>query len=107
TILRGPVRVALQVWIVALICLYYVYFWSRWRQTLAMRAWRILLVREDGAPLTGLDALRRLVLATLTIAPFGAGLLWALLDRDGLTWYDRLSHTRPVLTTRPGRSGPA
>jgi len=50
------------------------------------------------------DALRRLAFATLTLAPAGLGLWWVPLDRDGLSWYDRLSRTRPVLTARPGRA---
>jgi uncharacterized RDD family membrane protein YckC len=82
--------------------LYYLYFWSHGRQTLAMRAWRTRLVRDDGADLTGLDAMRRLAFACATLLPLGAGVLWVVIDRDGLAWYDRLSRTRPVLLAKPG-----
>jgi uncharacterized RDD family membrane protein YckC len=81
---------------------YYLFFWSRGGQTLGMRAWRFRLVRDDGGRASLGDALRRLLWAALTLAPAGLGLLWMLLDRDGLAWYDRLSHTRPVMTARPG-----
>jgi uncharacterized RDD family membrane protein YckC len=58
----------LQGWLLAVILIYFGYFWSRGRQTLAMRAWRTRLVRDDGADLSGIDALRRLALATITMA---------------------------------------
>jgi uncharacterized RDD family membrane protein YckC len=62
-----------------------------------MRTWCLRLLREDGSGLRTRDALVRLGWAALCLAPAGAGLLWMLLDRDRLTWYDRLSHTRPVM----------
>lgn len=103
TVIDGPLRLLLQVWLLAVILLYYGYFWTRGRQTLGMRAWRTRLVRDDGADLAGTDAMRRLAFAALTLAPFGAGLLWVAFDRDGLALYDRLSRTRPVLLAKPGR----
>jgi uncharacterized RDD family membrane protein YckC len=105
TVIEGPLRLLLQGWLLAVILIYFGYFWSRGRQTLAMRAWRTRLVRDDGGELSGIDALRRLALATITMAPFGAGLLWVLFDRDGLAWYDRLSHIRPVMLAKPSNKG--
>ncbi|ESQ14610.1 MAG TPA: RDD family protein [Chromatiaceae bacterium] len=97
----GIGRIALQVWLLAVLLAYYGYFWSQGRQTLAMRAWRIRLVRDDGAELSIADAMRRLLFAGVTLLPFGAGLLWVLFDPNGLAWYDRLSHTRPLLLAKP------
>jgi uncharacterized RDD family membrane protein YckC len=102
--IEGFARLLFQVYLLAVIVGYYVYFWTGGRQTLGMRAWRTRLVRNDGAALTAPDALRRLFLAALTLAPFGVGLLWVLLDRDGLAWYDRLSATRPVLSAKPDKA---
>ncbi len=34
---------------------------------------------------------KRVLLQLLALAPFGMGVLWALLDEDGLGWHDRLS----------------
>lgn len=102
-VIEGPLRLALQGWVLSAILIYFGYFWSRGRQSLAMRAWRTRLVRDDGGELSGIDALRRLGFAAITIAPFGAGLLWVLFDRDGLAWHDRLSDTRPVLLAKPAR----
>lgn len=102
-IIAGPARLAFQVYLLAVIVLYYWYFWTSGRQTLGMRAWRIRLVRQDGADLSGTDALRRLGFGAVTLAPLGIGLLWMLFDPNRLTWYDRLSGTRPVLIAQSKR----
>lgn len=103
--IEGVAQLLFQLYLLAVIVGYYVYFWTGGRQTLGMRAWRTRLVRADGATLSSADALRRLALALLTLAPVGVGVLWVLFDRDGLAWYDRLSATRPVLTAKPKRKG--
>lgn len=92
-----------RLYLLAVIVGFYTYFWSRSGQTLGMRAWRLLLLREDGTPLGGGDALRRLAWAALTLAPAGIGFLWMLFDRDHRTWYDRLSGTRVVMTRKATR----
>lgn len=87
----------LRLYLIGVIDLFFAFFWVRGGQTLGMRTWRFRLVREDGSGLRKRDALARLAWATLCLAPAGAGFLWMLLDRDRLTCYDRLSHTRPVM----------
>jgi len=104
---RGLPRFLFQLYLLAVIVTYYVYFWTGGRQTLGMRAWRTQLLRNDGDPPTAADALRRLGYAGLTLAPAALGLWTALFDREGLTWYDRLSGTRPVITVKPGRDTPS
>lgn len=94
---RGLARRGFQAFLLAVILGYYLYFWTHGRQSLAMRTWRLLLLRDDGEALRTADGLRRIAFAVLTLAPAGLGLWWMLLDRDRLTWYDRLSGTRPVL----------
>lgn len=89
-------RLGLRLYLVAVIGLFFTFFWVRGGQTLGLRTWRLRLVREDGRPLRPGDALRRLLWATLCLAPAGAGLWWMLFDRERLTAYDRLSHTRPI-----------
>jgi len=58
---------------------YFVYFWSRRGQTLAMRTWRIRLVGRDGRPPTPARAALRYVLAWLWFVP-----ALALLGLSGL-----------------------
>jgi len=90
----------LRLYLIGVIAFFYIFFWVRGGQTLGMRTWHFRLVREDGAGLGKRDALARLAWATLCLAPAGAGFFWILLDPDCLTCYDRLSHTRPVMTKK-------
>lgn len=86
-----------RLYLLAIVVGFFTYFWTHGGQTLGMRAWRLRLVRADGGPLAARDALRRLAWAVPSLVPAGLGLLWCLIDRDGLAWHDRQSATRPVL----------
>lgn len=87
----------LQLYLLAVVCLFFGFFWTRGGQTLGMRSWHFRMMREDGSTLRWRDAWLRLAWGTLCLAPAGAGFLWMLFDRDRLTCYDRLSRTRPAL----------
>ncbi len=76
--------------------LFFTGFWTRGGQTLGMRAWRLKVVREDGEDLSWNDALRRHLAALLSCLLLGLGFLWALIDKEGLTWHDRISRTRLI-----------
>lgn len=89
-------RALLQAWLLLVVGGYFVLFWSKGGQTLAMKAWRIRVVTRDGAPLSPLLALRRFAWALPGVLAFGAGLLWALADRDRQFLHDRLAGTRLV-----------
>ena len=70
--------------------------WVRTGQTLGLKAWRLRVERREGGPLTWWHALLRFLAALPSILPGGIGLLWVLVDREGLAWHDRLSGTRVV-----------
>lgn len=95
-----------RLYLAAVIGGYFVFFWAYRGQTLGMRAWRMQLRRTDGASVRAGDALRRLLWATVALAPAGAGLLWVLLDREGLAWHDRASGTRLVVLKHQDVSPP-
>ena len=61
-----------------------------------MQVWKIRTERTDGEMLSFTDAVVRFGLATITMAPFGFGFLWMMIDKDRLTLYDRYSHSRVV-----------
>jgi uncharacterized RDD family membrane protein YckC len=90
-------RLGLRLFLISVTCAFFVFFWVHGGQTLGMRTWRLRMVRENGTGLRKRDALARLAWAALCLAPAGAGFLWMLLDRERLTCYDRLSHTRPMM----------
>jgi uncharacterized RDD family membrane protein YckC len=75
---------------------FYAWFWMHGGQTLGMRAWRLQLQRIDGGPITLWQALLRFMTAIPSLAFAGVGLLWMLVDRDKLAWYDRFSESKIV-----------
>ena len=76
---------------------FYISSWLRGGQTLGMRAWRIRLEKGSGAAIDLRTGLLRFASGLLTIASCGVGLAWLWIDRDGLTWHDRLAGTRVVV----------
>jgi uncharacterized RDD family membrane protein YckC len=76
---------------------FFIVFWMRGGQTLGMRAWRLKLERESGEPLDLRTALLRFAAGLLSILAGGLGLLWLWVDRDELTWHDRLAGTRVIV----------
>ncbi|MDY6942697.1 MAG: RDD family protein [Pseudomonadota bacterium] len=86
-------------YLLAIAGLFFGGFWTHGGQTLGMRAWRIQLLSNDGQPVTWKRAIIRFAAALLSWASFGLGFLWQWVDRDNMTWHDRLSGT--VLVKRP------
>jgi uncharacterized RDD family membrane protein YckC len=82
--------------LLGLVFFYFGFSWTRAGETVGMLAWKIRVVRHDGALLRWRDVLLRLVAATLSWLPAGLGYFWMLIDREHLTWHDRLSRTRVV-----------
>lgn len=80
---------------------YYLWYWRRGGQTLAMQTWKLRIVNLDGKPVTTGQAALRYVLAWPSVCFLGVGLIWALLDRDRQFLHDRLAGTRIVLLTTP------
>ena len=77
------------------------WFWTRSGATLGMRAWHLRLTREDGGPIGWGLAAQRFVLAGISLAPLGAGLLWLLVDPQGRALHDRLTNTSVVRVRSP------
>jgi uncharacterized RDD family membrane protein YckC len=75
---------------------YAVVSWHRGGHTLGMRPWRLRVIGADGRHAAAAALAGRYVVGTLSVLLAGAGFWWAWIDRDGLTWHDRLSHTRMV-----------
>ncbi len=89
-----------RAWLLLVVGGFFIYFWTHGGQTLGMKAWRLRLIRTDGSEPRLTDALLRLACAAAALAPAGLGLLWVLIDQDGLAWHDRWSRTRLVLVAR-------
>lgn len=74
-------------------------FWTHGGQTLGMRAWRIKVQQANGQMITWLQALLRFGFALVSWLSLGAGFWWALVDKQGKAWHDRLSATELVLVS--------
>jgi uncharacterized RDD family membrane protein YckC len=59
----------LQLFLLLVLAVYFVWFWSRGGQTVAMKAWHIRLVDREGRPVTQARALARFALAWLWFLP--------------------------------------
>ncbi|MDR1075049.1 MAG: RDD family protein [Xanthomonadaceae bacterium] len=76
--------------------LYATLSWRRGGQTLGMRPWRLHLCDADGRVPARNALWKRYAAATLSLLLGGLGFWWAWIDRDRLTWHDRLSGTRLI-----------
>ena len=99
----APKRHLFQAYLFVVLGAYFVFCWCRGGGTLAMRTWKLRLVRGDGGQPRAAQAWLRYALAWPSILLAGAGLLWALFDRDRQFLHDRLAGTRIVKD--PGRGG--
>lgn len=113
-------RNALQVWMFVVIGVYFIWFWSRGRQTLPMKTWHVKLVANDGRPVSLMRAAIRYVLCWLWFVPGLAlaaalraegwmmviiaavsAIIWGLtiyFDPDRQFLHDRMAGTRLVQT---------
>ena len=104
-LLRGgrevpPGTIWFELCLVAVAAVFFCGFWVHGGQTLGMRAWRIRVV-ADGATFTWQRALARFAAATVSLAPAGLGLWWALRDSERRSWHDRWTRTRVVRVDLP------
>lgn len=87
----------LWVYIFVVLGMYFVWYWRRGGQTLAMQTWKLRLVTIDGQAVSLKQAWLRYAIAWPSVLFLGAGLLWAIFDRDRQFLHDRLAGTRVVL----------
>ena len=84
------------VYVVFLFFVFYGWFWTHGGQTLGMRAWKIKLIHNTGAPISWTQALFRFCYAFISWIPAGLGYLWMLIDKNKLAWHDKASRSRII-----------
>ena len=75
---------------------FFIKFWCSPGQTLGMQVWKVKVISDRGGALTMKQASARMIFALLSWGVFGLGFIWSLFDKEGLTWHDRLSHSRLI-----------
>jgi uncharacterized RDD family membrane protein YckC len=89
-------RPLLQLFLVAVAAVYFIYCWTHGGQTLPMKTWRLRLVARDGGPVSLKLAVRRYLIALPAVALCGFGFAWALIDRERQFLHDRIAGTSIV-----------
>lgn len=88
----------LWIYIFAVLGMYFLWYWRRGGQTLAMQTWRLKIVTgADGRIASPARCWLRYALAWPSVLLGGLGLAWALVDRDRQFLHDRLAGTCIVL----------
>ncbi|WP_341678490.1 RDD family protein [Niveibacterium sp. SC-1] len=101
-----PPGAVLWLYLALVLGIYFIGLWRRNGQTLAMQTWEIKVVDAlDGRIPSPRQCLLRYLLAWPSLCFFGAGLFWALFDRDRQFLHDRFAGTCVVfLRSRPATS---
>jgi len=88
---------SLQLTLLVVAILYFWFFWRQAGQTTGMQAWRLKLITPTGGRISTAQVILRLVGATVSAGCVGLGYIWMLIDKESLTWHDRLSDTRLIV----------
>lgn len=86
----------LWIHLILTLMVYFVWFWLHGGQTLPMKTWKLRLVDHSGSPPRPLQAVLRYLAAWPSILLFGAGIIWAIFDKDGQFLHDRIAGTRLI-----------
>jgi uncharacterized RDD family membrane protein YckC len=77
-----------------IVCLTYIAgCWHYGGMTVGMRAWKIKLVSSDGQKITWPRCILRFIVGSVSLAVFGLGILWALVDKKNRGWHDLAAST--------------
>ena len=112
TALRGGEAVegstAYELSLMLVVYLFFLGFWSTRGRTLGMQSWGLQLEDANGRVPSPRQASIRFVVSLVSLAAFGLGFFWQLVDKDRMTWHDRASRTRvmhypPLKKSKPGK----
>ena len=112
-------QVLTSIYLMTIWFLFLGWFWTHGGQTVGMKAWRIKVLRKDGAEVTWIDATYRFILSNgafililmlvglevisarvaliLGGTIFCLSFLWAVIDRQGRAAHDALSGTQLIV----------
>jgi uncharacterized RDD family membrane protein YckC len=74
----------------------FAYLGGCWRyggMTVGMRAWRVRIVSSNEQMISWPRCLLRFLVGSVSLAVFGLGIVWALLDQKNRGWHDLAART--------------
>jgi uncharacterized RDD family membrane protein YckC len=86
-----------QLYLLAVYGGFFCWFWMKNGQTLGMQAWRLRIENDKGQTIAFHQCLLRLLGAVISCLLLGAGYWWIWIDKQQLSWHDRLSKSRVVV----------
>lgn len=89
-------KIWFQLYSVAWFFWFYLYFWYKGGQTLGMRAWRLMLVQQNGDAISFKQAVGRALTALLGVGNIWLWLRWG----KGLALQDQLTHTQVIVLSK-------
>ncbi len=90
-----------ELWKMAWVCFFFIFFWEKSGQTLGMKAWKLRLQNQDGTRINKMTGLKRLLPTLL-----GLGNLLVIFDRKNkLSLQDRLTNTEVVVLSLEANRG--
>lgn len=101
-----PTGKSLWVHVMLVLMIYFVWCWLNGGQTLPMKTWKLKIISTDGTRLRPLQAIFRYLAAWPSILIFGAGIIWALFDKDKQFLHDRLAGTKIIQADEAAETKP-
>ena len=90
-------------WLLLVCFIYLAGCWRHGGMTVGMRAWQVRLVSDDARVISWSKCLLRFILGMLSLAVFGLGYLWVLVDKKNRAWHDLLTATFLIKIQKPQR----
>ena len=85
-----------QFYLLTIMGVYFIWFWTHGEQTLAMQTWKLRIVDSKGQSITKKQAITRYLLALVLYPFFFITLIWMFFDRDRQFLHDRIAGTRII-----------
>ncbi|MEH6552077.1 MAG: RDD family protein [Pseudomonadales bacterium] len=86
-----------SLYLISVAALFFAWFWQKNGQTLGMQVWRLRIQNSDGTNIRLTQGLIRFITAVISLSCAGIGYLWMLVDKQSLTWHDRISTSEVVV----------
>jgi len=89
-------NIGFTLWLLLVCFLYLGGCWHYGGTTVGMRAWRVRLISNDGKVVSWTSCGLRFLVGLVSLAIFGLGVFWAVVDKKNRGWHDLAAHTLVV-----------